>query len=109
MCRSQLEPALAILCACLVTLRPLFVNLNLKAHISALSSRFNRNKEIPSSKFPSSSDPGSEHHSQPQWPGVRGPQQESKKSGSTDNLHIENIDLGTRDMESQDTQCSTSV
>ena len=105
-CRSQIEPGLAILCACLVILRPLFINLNLKSHVAKFSTRF---KGMPFSKIPSSTDPRGEHGSQPQWPAVRGPCPENKKIGDSDNLPTVKIDLKTRDMESQDTLSSNSV
>lgn len=41
---SQIEPATAILCACAVTYRPLFVNLDLNHKFSKLSSSLSRSR-----------------------------------------------------------------
>lgn len=61
---SQIETALAILCACLMTFRPLFVNLNLK--ISQHLSRFSRSKSLASSEAKNST-PDLEIRDQRQW------------------------------------------
>lgn len=98
---SQLEPAVAILCACLVTLRPLFVNFDL--NISKYSSRFSRSKSMSSSKATNPSNMNEEGTSHLQWPGMRGSRRRdstrlSNKGISTNSgLHVVNVDLGTMD------------
>lgn len=98
---SQVEPALAILCACLVTLRPLFINLNL--NIPKYSTRFSRSKSLSSSKATNSSEINQERGSHRQWPGVQDPRRADSTrldsigtSITKGGLHIVNIDLGTR-------------
>ena len=109
---TQVEPALAILCSCLVTLRPLFVNLNL--NISNYSSRFSRSKNPSSSKATSSTETSKEHHSHVQWPGTRDSRHKdsmrlsSKGMSAKGGLHIVNIDLGTTDRKAAYTQISNS-
>lgn len=66
---TQVEPALAILCSCLVTFRPLFVNLNL--NFSRYSSRFSRSKSLSSSKATNSTDMSKERRSHSQWPVIQ--------------------------------------
>ena len=58
---TQIEPATAIICACVVTYRPLFTNLNL--NLSKFSGFFSRSRSELSS--PTSND---EKDSQLQWP-----------------------------------------
>ena len=67
--RSQIEPALAILCACIMTLRPLLADLHL--HVFRLSTRFTRGKSISSSSNTTSTDCTKETPSNFQWPGIR--------------------------------------
>lgn len=58
--RSQIEPSLAILCACLMTLRPLFVDLNLIR--SKLSNRFlsrSKSSSLPTPTCPPQESPHS--------------------------------------------------
>lgn len=95
--RSQIEPALGILCACLMTLRPLFSSLNLNLHLFHLPS-------IP--KAPTSSaDPiffNNQHghnsllHQQPAVSYSRRQLKDnSRYSNSCQDLHIVTVDLGT--------------
>lgn len=104
---TQVEPALAIFCSCLVTFRPLFTNLNL--NISKYTSRFSRSKNLSSSSLSSSSkatnftDMSNERRSYNKWPGMRDPYNQdsarlsSKGMSTKGGLHIVDTDLGTTD------------
>ena len=99
--RSQIEPATAILCACLVTLRPLFVNLNLnRAH---LSSRFPRTKSSSPSKTTNSTGLSEGSGTHLHWPGIRQSRLEpsarlsSGETSTKDSPYIVTSDLGTTD------------
>lgn len=99
---TQVEPALAILCSCLVTFGPLFNNLNL--NIFKYTSRLSRSKSLSSSsQATNSTDMSKERRSHSPWPGTRDfHRQESTRLSSKGvsakgGPHIVNIDLGTTD------------
>ena len=77
--RSQVEPALAILCACLMTLRPLFVDL--KLNLSKLSTRFSRSKGQSLSEASSSTYISKEGDLHLQWPGTQTRHEDSPSLG----------------------------
>lgn len=67
--RSQIEPSIAMLCACLMTLRPLFVDLNLI--LSKLPNPFlSRSKDSSLSQNTSSTELIQASISNPQWSGT---------------------------------------
>ena len=109
---SQIEPALAILCACLATLRPLFTNFNL--NLSKYSSRFSRSKSLSSSGASNSLDMNKERTSHLQWPSIRGSHPKdilrpnNKRISTKGGLHHVSIDLGTIDSNAPYEQMSNS-
>ncbi|CAD6590680.1 MAG: hypothetical protein ASARMPRED_004965 [Alectoria sarmentosa] len=109
---SQLEPAMAILCACLVTLRPLFVNLNLK--IPKSSSRLGRSKTMSPSKVTKSPYMNNQRGLHLPWPGTpKSRRSESTRPGNkgnttTDDLHIVENDLEAMDRQTSYTQIPNS-
>jgi len=63
---TQVEPATAILCACVVTYRPLFTNLN--SNIFKLSSLFGKSGSVGSAKNSGCTNIDDDRNIQPQWP-----------------------------------------
>lgn len=103
---------MAILCACLVTLRPLFVSLNLK--VTKYLNRFSRSKSMSSSKTTKSPNTNNERGLHIPWPGMRKPRcsessrPDNKGITTTDVLHIVNIDLDTMDQQTSYTRIPNS-
>ena len=64
---SQIEPATAILCACVVTYRPLFLNMKFDHKFSRLSSSLSRSKHA-RSKTQDWTDMENFQNAQMQWP-----------------------------------------
>ena len=95
--RSQVEPALAILCACLITLRPLFIDLNLI--LPRFSTHFSRSK---SSLFAGASSciyTSKEGDSHLQWPDTQirrgnNPTPSFERMDKKRGIHIVTVDQG---------------
>lgn len=110
---SQIEPATAILCACVFTYRPLFVNLNLNHTLSKLSSSLSRSRRG-RSKSHDWTDMKNSGNAQMQWPVARDFHSDVLTSqGSDDELpifgHCEPINLKPFDLPAASLAATDSV